>query len=84
MTKTILALAALTAIGFAGTAFAGQATTGPAAMTDAEMDAVTAGEVFTFPKVVDKASPTLQARTNGFQGINQPAQDGHAARVTTP
>jgi hypothetical protein len=50
MTKTVLALAALAAIGFSGAAFAAEATTGtwttstgPAAMSDAEMDRVTAG-----------------------------------------
>jgi hypothetical protein len=50
MTKTIVALAALAAIGFSGAAFAEDATTGawttttgPAAMTDAEMDRAVAG-----------------------------------------
>ena len=50
MKKSVLALAALAAIGFSGTAFAEErtagswtATTGPAAMSDSEMDRVTAG-----------------------------------------
>jgi len=50
MTKTVFVLAALAAIGFSGAAFAEEAstgsrtiTTGPAAMTDSEMDKVTAG-----------------------------------------
>ncbi len=47
MTKTIFALAALAAIGFSGAAFAEEATT-PKAMTDAEMDGVTAGISISF------------------------------------
>jgi len=50
MTKTVFVLTALAAIGFSGAAFAEEAstgsrtiTTGPAAMTDSEMDKVTAG-----------------------------------------
>jgi hypothetical protein len=47
MKKPMFALAALAAIGFAGAAFAEDATTGattgPAAMSDADMDRVTAG-----------------------------------------
>ena len=50
MSKRILVLAALAAVGFSGAAFAAEATTGsapqttgPAAMTDSQMDAVTAG-----------------------------------------
>ena len=50
MKKSVLALAALAAVGFSGAAFAEDATTGtwstvtgPAAMTDSEMDKVTAG-----------------------------------------
>jgi len=44
MKSQIIALAALAAIGFSGVAFAGEATTtGPAAMSDAEMDGATAG-----------------------------------------
>ncbi len=43
MKKLAIALAGLAAIGFSGAAFAEEATTGPAAMTDAEMDKVTAG-----------------------------------------
>ncbi len=44
MQKLAIALAGLAAIGFSGVAFADEATTtnGPAAMTDAEMDGVTA------------------------------------------
>jgi hypothetical protein len=41
--KSIIALAALAAIGFAGAAYAGDATA-PKAMSDSEMDKVTAGE----------------------------------------
>ena len=50
MKKLAIAFAGLAAIGFSGAAFAEEAstgsrtiTTGPAAMTDAEMDKVTAG-----------------------------------------
>ena len=42
MKKLAIAFAGLAAIGFSGAAFAEEATTGPAAMTDAEMDGVTA------------------------------------------
>jgi hypothetical protein len=41
--KSLITLAALAAIGFAGAAYAGDATT-PKAMSDSEMDKVTAGE----------------------------------------
>jgi hypothetical protein len=41
--KRVFALAAVAALGFSGAAFAGDAMTGPAAMSDAEMDNVTAG-----------------------------------------
>ena len=60
MIKYVLAAAAMAALGFAGTAFAeeatkgsGTTTTGPAAMTDAEMDGVTAG--FGFVEVPEAA-----------------------------
>jgi hypothetical protein len=43
MKKLAIAFAGLAAIGFSGVAFADEATKGPAAMTDAEMDKVTAG-----------------------------------------
>jgi opacity protein-like surface antigen len=47
MSKRILVLAALAAVGFSGAAFAAETTKGstaaPAAMTDSQMDAVTAG-----------------------------------------
>ncbi len=46
MKKLAIAFAGLAAIGFSGVAFADEATTattGPAAMTDSEMDGVTAG-----------------------------------------
>jgi hypothetical protein len=42
--KSVFALAALAAIGFAGTAYAGSATA-PKAMSDSEMDKVTAGGI---------------------------------------
>jgi hypothetical protein len=42
MTKYLLAAAALAAIGFAGAAYAGDATT-PKAVSDSELDRVTAG-----------------------------------------
>jgi hypothetical protein len=48
MKTSFVVLAALAAIAFAGAAFAEEATkgstTGPAAMTDSQMDAVTAGD----------------------------------------
>ncbi len=43
MKSLAIAFAGLAAIGFSGAAFADEATKGPAAMTDAEMDGVTAG-----------------------------------------
>jgi hypothetical protein len=43
MKSSVLALIAVAAIGISGAAFAGQATK-PAAMSDAQMDAVTAGD----------------------------------------
>jgi len=47
MSKRILVLAALAAVGFSGAAFAAETTKGstaaPAPMTDSQMDAVTAG-----------------------------------------
>ena len=46
MKSYMLALAALAAIGFAGGAYAGELTA-PKAMTDAEMDKVTAGRELT-------------------------------------
>jgi hypothetical protein len=46
MKKCVLGLAALAAIGFAGAAYAGDATA-PKAMSDSEMDKVTAGSVVT-------------------------------------
>jgi hypothetical protein len=42
MKKTFLTLAAVAALGFSGAAFAEEGNTGPAPMTDAEMDSVTA------------------------------------------
>ena len=50
MKKLAIAFAGLAAIGFSGVAFADEATTtnGPAAMTDAEMDGVTAGNAILF------------------------------------
>jgi hypothetical protein len=69
MTKYFLVAAAVAAIGFTGLAYAGEATkgsgtttTGPAAMTDTEMDKVTAG--FGFVEVPEAAS------RNGFL-VNQ-------------
>ena len=52
MKKLAIAFAGLAAIGFSGAAFAEEATTtttGPAAMTDAEMDGVTAGASLNVP-----------------------------------
>ena len=46
MKKSVLALAALSTIGFSGVAYAGEATRGPTTMTDAEMDKVTAGVAY--------------------------------------
>ena len=43
MKSYVFALAALAAIGFSGAAFAGDAATAPKAMSDSEMDKVTAG-----------------------------------------
>jgi hypothetical protein len=61
MTKYLLAAAAGAAIGFAGMAYAGDATA-PKPMTDSEMDKVTAG--FGFVEVPEAAS------RNGFL-VNQ-------------
>ena len=51
MKSHVLGLAALAAIGFSGAAFAGEATqqgktAGPVAMSDSELDKVTAGTTF--------------------------------------
>jgi hypothetical protein len=75
MTKYLLAAAVAAAIGFAGAAYGGDATT-PKAMSDNEMDKVTAGDipsephVFTFNKgVVLNSKPNDHANINGFQGF---------------
>jgi hypothetical protein len=77
MKSHVLALAALAAVGLSGAAYAGDAksvTKAPVAMSDAEMDAVTAGKVsfrvITFTKRVDTSSANLQPTTTGFQGVN--------------
>jgi hypothetical protein len=84
MQKLVIALAASAAIGFSGAAFAEEATTGtwttttgPAAMTDSEMDGVTAG------LTVD---PNPQCGTNGQCGthalghaVGGPADNGRGS-----
>ena len=62
MKSYVFALAALAALGFTGAAFAGEATPvakGPVAMSDSELDAVTAGDfvVITQPCPLCEAPP---------------------------
>jgi hypothetical protein len=87
MRTTVFALAAAAALGFSGAAFAGDATktAGPAAMTDSQMDAVTAGSatatggpgnVVTLPEL---ASPS--ALSANQRGPNGRADDNPATRV---
>jgi cytochrome oxidase Cu insertion factor (SCO1/SenC/PrrC family) len=61
-----LALAAVAAICLSGAAFAGQATK-PAAMTDAEMDRVTAGDLIVTNHGGQTLSPNDHA-AGGFRG----------------
>ena len=83
MKKLAIALAGLAAIGFSGAAFADEATTGPAAMTDSEMDGVTAaghvtimgeGRLTAGQASVDKANPMqnkgLPPSLKGFRTSN--------------
>jgi hypothetical protein len=67
MKKSVLALAALTAFGFSGVAYAGEATRGPTTMTDAEMDKVTAGDAYV--NVYNPGEVDVRIYTNG-QGPN--------------
>src|SRR5262245_53344900 len=67
--KTVFALAALAAMGFAGVAYAGDATA-PKVMSDSEMDKVTAGAV-TVPgegRITVGGFATLTAQEHGADG----------------
>ncbi len=73
--KSVVALAAVAAMSFAGAAYAGEATTatkGPVVMSDSEMDKVTAGfDVKTFGRgIVSRSNVNFHARNNGFNGHN--------------
>jgi len=77
MKSYYLALAALAAIGFSGTAFAGEAThpgkaRGPVALSDTEMDKVTAGsfDVLNRHGEIFASRVNFHAANNGFQGHN--------------
>jgi hypothetical protein len=70
MKKSVLALAALTAFGFSGVAYAGEATRGPTKMTDAEMDKVTAGVAYV--NVYGPGEVDVRVLTNGQEGPNPP------------
>jgi hypothetical protein len=87
MTKHLLAAAAVAAIAFSGAAFAGEATksstAGPVAMSDAEMDRVTAGDAAFIRTNNGDVSPnwSRQGELNaghGFRGNND-----HAARCVS-
>jgi P pilus assembly chaperone PapD len=67
--KRVFALAALTAFGFSGVAYAAEATRAPTTMTDAEMDKVTAGVAYV--NVYNPGEVYVTIYTNG-QGPNPP------------
>ena len=79
--KTVFALAALAAIGFAGTAFAGDASradsaaTAPAAMSDSDMDKITAGDP-------GKANGNAWGGGTGSGLLNGHSNDSAAAAFT--
>ena len=77
MIRYVFAAAAMAALGFAGSAFAedatkgsGTLTTGPVAMTDAEMDKVTAGAIIDNPGVVGTTGPLAAGTPPGAVGVN--------------
>lgn len=77
MQKLAIGLAALAAISFSGMAFAEEATTattGPAAMTDAEMDGVTAAG----------GPPSSDLRGFGVEATAVPVRSGNAAQSSFP
>ena len=82
MKKSVLALAALAAIGFSGAAFAeeatkGSSTTGPAVMSDSDMDGVTAGAGATVSGQGPGVTVTLPANANANARVEH--YDSHAA-----
>jgi len=90
--KSVFALAVLAAIGFTGTAFAEDATkawtttAGPAAMSDSEMDKVTAGEAVhtVTPKCIANGSCDLAAKIKTINGNGPGDTNSHAASHFAP
>jgi hypothetical protein len=80
--KRVIALAALAAIGFAGAAYAGDAAA-PKAMSDSEMDKVTAaGQPSLLGRGLDTASRTPAADTNWANRPNNPPDQRGIGRCT--
>ena len=86
MQKLVIALAALAAIGFSGAAFAEEATTGawttttgPATMTDSEMDGVTAGASLSVTGLGNTGAGIV-ILGNGQEGVPSDATGVHAAQ----
>jgi hypothetical protein len=81
--KSVLALAAVAAIGFSGTVFAQEAAK-PAAMSDAEMDRITAGgATVDHPPIpgsgVTVNLPVTSNRQRGWANNNHNTGNGQAA-----